>query len=193
VARADGHGGFVDDDQFMVHHSGDGLGGLAHVLEVGFTVHAGGRADADKDELGVLDCFFVAGGEAQAASGDVAVDDFLQARLINRHNAFAKILDLLFADVERGDAVAEIGEAGASHQPDVTHANDRNVLHHSVSLSTPIRNVICARAARPAHQRTITSMDVFAVQSNFNQYDGAPPRSRAVVYPIIWMPAHAST
>ena len=63
-------------------------------------------------------------GEAQAAGGDVALDDLLQTRLVDGDVAGLEGLDLLRVVVDADDMVAHIGETRPADQPDVAAAND---------------------------------------------------------------------
>ena len=89
VAGAHRHGGLVDDDERVIHHFGHGLGGGAHVLQVGLAVHVRGCADGNEDELGILDAFCVRRGEREPSGLDVARDHLFQPRLVNGQDALA--------------------------------------------------------------------------------------------------------
>ena len=56
--------------------------------------------------------------------GDVAPDQLLEARLVDRHLAAPQRRDLAGVDVDADDVVAALGEAGAGHQTDVPGADD---------------------------------------------------------------------
>ena len=64
------------------------------------------------------------GGEQQPLGVDVVLDHFGQAGLIDRHFAVIEHVDLGLIDVDAGDVVAAVGEAGAGDQADVSGANN---------------------------------------------------------------------
>ena len=128
---------------------GDGFGGHAHIAQVGFAVHAGGRAHADEDEVGVGQRRGVVGGEVQASGFDVAHDDLGQPRFVDGDFAAVEHGDFFGVDVNAGDAVAEIGETRAGGQADIAGAGNGNGFHHGRSS---IRS-ICWRALAKSSQR----------------------------------------
>ena len=131
VACPHRHGALVDHDQGLMHGLGDGLSRHAHILEVGLSVHAGGRAHADENELGVSQRLIIASGKGETPGVDVAQDHLVQSRLIDGRFALAQHLDLLFADVEQGDPVAQVGKASACGKAHVAGPGYRNILHNS--------------------------------------------------------------
>ena len=63
-------------------------------------------------------------GETQPAGGDVALDDFLQTRLVDGDVAGLKGLDLLLVVVHADDVMADIGETRPADQPHVAAADN---------------------------------------------------------------------
>ena len=57
---------------------------------------------------------------------DVVLDQLGQARLVDRNLAAVERVDLRLVDIDAGDVVAAVGEAGAGDQADVAGANDCN-------------------------------------------------------------------
>jgi hypothetical protein len=55
---------------------------------------------------------------------DIAIDDLVEARLVDRDLSLLQSLDFLFVDVDADDIVAEVGEARAGNQADVACADD---------------------------------------------------------------------
>ena len=56
--------------------------------------------------------------------GNVAMDDFFQARLVDRNLAGLKRLDLARVVIDADDVVADIGKTGAGDETDVTGTDD---------------------------------------------------------------------
>src|SRR3954453_9686008 len=54
----------------------------------------------------------------------MSVDQCVQSRFEDRHLTVRKHLDLLAVGIDTNDRVAEVGEAGARHEPHVTCSND---------------------------------------------------------------------
>ncbi|MNE85204.1 hypothetical protein D3C80_1821810 [compost metagenome] len=64
------------------------------------------------------------GGKNQAAGGAVALDQFLQARLVDRHAACIEQRDLLFVQVEAEHIVAQLRQASAGDEADIAAADN---------------------------------------------------------------------
>src|SRR5690606_21984185 len=71
--------------------------------------------------------------EAKPTLVEVAADQWLQPRLIDRNIAHTEPPDLLLVDVRTNDVVARLRETGPDHQPHVTGSNHRDT--HGSSLS----------------------------------------------------------
>ncbi len=119
----------------MIHHCGDRFGGAPHVIQIGLAIDRAGRAHGDEDILGgelgagSVHGFGVIRGELQAARADVAAHHFFQARFVDGQDAFVEIGDAFLVDIQAHDPMAQIGQAGAGHQTDVSDANYSNVFH----------------------------------------------------------------
>ncbi len=125
---ADGYGGFVHDHPVARHVTGDLLGDREHVLQVGRAVLVGRGADGDELHLGVAHRLGGVCGETQAALGEVARDDRLQAGLPDRDGAGAQLVDLGLVDVHAQHVVADFREARAADQADVA-GTENGELH----------------------------------------------------------------
>ena len=106
------------------------------VLEVGVAHLIAGRAHADEDHLGVGVGLGLVGGEVQAAGLVVALDQLVEARLVDRADAVLELLDLLGVHVEAGHLVADVRKAGAGDESDVAGA-DHGDTHRSLFLKRP--------------------------------------------------------
>ena len=98
-----------------------------NVAQIGMTVAAPRRgADRDKDRIGLADRRGEIGGKVQPAGLYVGGHQRIEAGLENRDFAAAQGGDLVAVLVHAGDLVAEIGKAGAGHQPHIARANHGN-------------------------------------------------------------------
>jgi hypothetical protein len=59
----------------------------------------------------------------------VTLHQFVETRLVNRHDAVVEILDALLVHIQRDHLVAEIGKTRARDNANVTHTNDTNLFH----------------------------------------------------------------
>jgi len=69
-------------------------------------------ADGEKHELGLRHRFGDVGGEADAPHAQVAFQQFVEARLVNRHMALVEQIDLGRVLVDASHLPAELGKAG---------------------------------------------------------------------------------
>jgi len=134
VAGADRHSRFVDDDQRVIHDSGDRFGGHSDILQVGLAVHPFGRSYRNENKFRVLESFLVGRGEHKAPCPHISLDHFRQAGLVDGHDAFLEVLDALLVDVQGQNSVPQVREARPRHQPDVSHPNYGDVLHDRMFL-----------------------------------------------------------
>ena len=110
IPRPDRDGRLGDDDGEAFDQSGDLAGRVTDVGEIGIAVAAArGSADGDEHRLGARHSLRRIGGEAEARTGDIALDDGLQARLIDRHYPGLEAFDSHFFGVDAGHVVAEVG------------------------------------------------------------------------------------
>ena len=128
--RADRHRRLVDDDRLGRQHGADLAGGRLDVAEVGRAVGALGRGHAQVDELGRRRrrrrrrprssggrCPGPPGRGRRGPASTMGTSPRLRA------------LDLVGVDVGADDLVAEVGEARAGRQPDVTGPDDSDIGH----------------------------------------------------------------
>ncbi len=79
------HGALVDDDSIFLENLGDLARNSFDVGEVHAAVGLRRRGNRDENNLGMLNAIFDAVRKAQPARGNVAMNDFLQAGLVNRN------------------------------------------------------------------------------------------------------------
>ena len=103
------------------------------MLQIGAAVFVGRRADGQKDQVAVCHALGRVGGEAQAASGLVALHDRRQAGLVDRHLAGLQRGDLGGVDVDAHHVVPHIGQHGALNQTDVAGAENGD-FHMNLSV-----------------------------------------------------------
>src|SRR5439155_13325786 len=90
-------------------------------------ISLGRRPDRDENRAARADRFRQVGAELQPPLADVAIDDLVEARLVDRDFSLLQRLDFFCVDVDADDIVAEISEACAGNQADVACADDRYV------------------------------------------------------------------
>ena len=81
------------------------------------------RTDGDEDRLDIGDRRGEIGREGQPALAHVAGDEFLEARLVDRHHALVQSGDLSLIEIDTGDVMPEIRQTGAGHQADVARTD----------------------------------------------------------------------
>src|SRR4029434_3676299 len=109
------NGGFVDDDAVLagLEDAGDLTRDSLDVAQVDGAVRLRRRRDGDEDDLAVIDAVFDGIGEAEAPGGDVAMDQFFDARFINGDYTTLQHVDCALVVVDTDDVVADFSEAGA--------------------------------------------------------------------------------
>ena len=76
----------------------------------------GGVGTAMKTIWLMIDAILDRVGEAQAFGGDVAMDEFLEARLVDRDLARLQHVDFALVVIDADDVVADFREAGAARR-----------------------------------------------------------------------------
>src|SRR6185436_16021892 len=103
----------------------DRLGDTEHVLEIGRAVLVGRRADCDELKQAVLDAFRRVGREVDASSREIALQQLVETRLIDRRLAALEHLHLALVDVDAQDCVPDLREARTGDQADVSRTENR--------------------------------------------------------------------
>ena len=98
------------------------------------------RADRDEHGVGFGDRRGQVGGETQPPGLDVRRHQRIEPGLENRNLASQQRVDLAGILVHAGDLVAEIGKAGAGHQPHIARANHGDAHNLSDFYSSISRN-----------------------------------------------------
>ena len=125
LARPDGHGRLHRDDDAVVDR-GQLVDNRPDGGEVGVARVGGRRPDRDVHELGTVDRLRDVERERQPLA--VSLEEILEPGLEDRHLASAERLDPRGDHVPHGDAVAELGEACARHEPHVPRAEDGDAI-----------------------------------------------------------------
>src|SRR5262249_20214662 len=136
VAGPDWHGALVHDNDRSANRFGHGLDSAADLRHVGLTLLSGGRVDSDKDELSTLAGEGIVGGEAQASGFAIAIDEITQAGLEDWQDATIKARYSSLVDIQAGNGISKIGEAGPGDESYVSRANDSYVRQPSPPVST---------------------------------------------------------
>jgi hypothetical protein len=102
-----------------------------HVLEIRRPVFVRRRSNRDELDVAVFHALFDVGGKADPAGFPRALQDFVKARLMDRHAAVVEDVDLASIDIDAKYVVADFGETRTGHQSDVARAN--NGYFHTLS------------------------------------------------------------
>jgi hypothetical protein len=124
VGRADRHRALVDHHLVVGHVAADVAGGGRHVFHVCRAILVGRRAHRDELDGAEVGRALHVGGEVQPAGGHIATHHVLQAGLVDRDAAVFQDLDLGGVQVQAQHIVADLGQAGARDQADITGADD---------------------------------------------------------------------
>ena len=102
---------------------------LKHEAEIGMSVAAAHRrADGEKDEIGSPTAAGEIGSEGDAPHAHIALQELVEARLVNRHAALAQLaIDLARVFVDASDRPAEFRKASGGDQADIACPDHRNV------------------------------------------------------------------
>ena len=164
LARADRDGGLHDHDDLLVDRR-QLVDDRPDGREVGVAGKGRRRPDGDVDELGAVDRLRHVEREGQPLA--VAEQECVEPRLVDRHLAATEPVDPLGEDVAHRDLVAELGEAGPRHEPDVAGAEDGDALaryghigpHDSRGKGWRYEVVTCASGLRPFAIAIIVSFE----------------------------------
>jgi hypothetical protein len=138
VARPHRHRGFGDQDGEAGHEARDLFGGGVDVTQVGIAVAAARRrTHRDEDRVRLGHRRLGIGREEQPPLGDVAFDDRIETRLIDRHHAGLQPLDLSLVLVDARDDVSELGETHTRDQADVSRPNHHDSHGSRYLLTIP--------------------------------------------------------
>ena len=132
VGGADGNGRLGDDDDFARHVLADELRDGEHVSEIGGAVFVGRSADSDEHDFSAGDGRGHIGGEFEASLRLIALDELVQAGLVDRKDVLLQSFDL--GDIEIGavHVIAGLRETGAYDQADVAGSDDGDA--HAVGV-----------------------------------------------------------
>ena len=139
AGRADGHRALGHQQRVFADVAAEGAGHLEHVLEVGRTVLVGRGADRREDHLYLVEARAEVGGEVQPACADIACDELVEPRLVNRNDALQQAVDFFTVGVHAGDVESHLGEACARDQSHVSGSYDCDF--HWVAVSARKRGI----------------------------------------------------
>jgi len=88
------------------------------------TVVGLGRSNGDERDICALDALRELGGEVEKSACDRSLDNFFEARLVDRQDSVAKALDLCFVDIDTGDMIPAFCKTGPCNKANVTCSND---------------------------------------------------------------------
>ena len=133
------HRAFVHHHLVVGHVAANGARRAQHVLQVGGAVLALWRAHGDELDGAKAGGLRDVGGELQATGLHIALHHVLQTGFVDGDFARLQGIYLLHVGVVANDVVADFGQAGAGHQPDIAGANHGNL--HSNSQTDSLERV----------------------------------------------------
>src|SRR5947207_15737459 len=120
------------------------------MAQIGRTVFIRLCADSNKIYIRARHCFGKRRGVAQSALADVARDDLIEARLMDRQIPALQTLDLGDIVVDTNDRVAHFGKARAGYQADVSSSDYADI--HGTLCRSKLAN-LCERGRSVLHAR----------------------------------------
>ncbi len=135
VGRANGHRRLGDDDAISVQMRGDRPRCAEYIAKIGRAVLV--RRSSYRNELKktVFNALHGVGGEFDSTGFGVALDQRIQAGLVNGDLTPVQALDLACVNVYTNDMVACIGQTGARDEADVARA-ENGYTHSGKFLSS---------------------------------------------------------
>ena len=110
--------------------------------------------------------------------GDVAVDHFLETRLVDRDLARLERFHFAWVVIDTDDVVADIGEAGARDEADITGTDDRNIHGKILGGRTTADYCVCSAPAGSKFKSKLNLGSAFNVKVSSTPYSFTPPLSR---------------
>src|SRR5690606_20719224 len=139
-------------DGRVVELLGDGLGDGFDIAEVGRTIFVRRCADGNEYETSVIDTLLGIGGELQAPSRRVLLNQVFQAGLEYWHNPVPEAFDLLFVDSYAVHGVPALRETRTRHKPHISCSENRDVhVIDKLPWSQQQGSVHQEKYIRPAH------------------------------------------
>ena len=133
ACRADRRGALLDYNRLPTHQRGDGAGSVEKDHQVRLAVGGGGGLDGHEDVFAARDALFRIECEAEAALSHPLADQRLKAWFVDGELPPAQALHLLTVDIQTGHPVAQVREAGAGDEANISRAYDRNLHRSSLS------------------------------------------------------------
>ena len=119
LRRSYGNGRLGDQNRVFIDVAPERTGHFQHITQIGRSVFVGRRTDGRKDDLHLIQTTAQIRGEMQASRFDVAPNQIVEPRFVDRNLARQQTPDLLLVDIDAGHVDAHFGKAGARHQSDV--------------------------------------------------------------------------
>ena len=124
LARFHGHCALVNYHTIISQNSRDFSRNFFKKTQIDIAIGLLRSRHGDEDDLRVVYSLLNAAGETQPTRRDVTVNNLFKPRFINWDLAGLELFDLLRVVVDANDIMADIGEAGARHQANVTGTDD---------------------------------------------------------------------
>src|SRR6202011_2327038 len=100
--------------------------------------------------------------KSQPASRNIAVNDLLEAGLVNGNIAALKAFDLSLVVIDADDIMADIRETSARNKTDISGANDRNI-HSNTFIETSLSHIFFRRFVQ---QKVIRARHIFGLPAS---------------------------
>jgi hypothetical protein len=126
---ANRHRTLLDDDLVPVEERSKLIDRVEHLFEIGAAVGQGRCPDGDEDHVGFGDGFLEIGHEMEPSAPDVARDDMIESRLVDRNLPFLEPVDAPGVDIDAEHVVAEVRQARAGNQAHIA-GTDHAYLDH---------------------------------------------------------------
>ena len=127
VAGFDRHGAFIHHNFVAGHGAGDFPRDLLDETQIHRPVRQRRSRDGDQDDLRFFNAFGGAGGEAQAARGNVLFHHFFQARLVNGKAAPLQHPHFCGVTIDAHHLVTDLSKASTRHQANIAGPDDRQL------------------------------------------------------------------
>ena len=131
LGGANRDGGLRDEDCVFMDVLSELSGDSKDVSQIGRAIFIGWRTYSREDHLYIIEDLGEVGGEVKTVELDIALDEFLETRLIDGHDAILELVDLLFIDIDTGDMGSHLSEACATDQAYIAGTYYCNI--HNVS------------------------------------------------------------
>src|SRR5438067_1370768 len=190
------HRAFVHDHAITGQDIGDIARDFLDEAEIYATVRLRRRRHGDENDLRIIHAFPGTGAETQPVRGHIPVDDFLEARLVDRDFPGLERFHFAQVVVDADDVVADVGKTSAGHETDITGTNDGNIYGKYSRGRLPVARDetgkapklqsrtppywVCSEPAGSKFKSKLNLGSAFRVKVSRTPYSFTPPLSRMI-------------